>query len=165
MNCNVITASLMEEFHLIRCQAVLTKQSSVVWGPMRKLFVLTFGGKAEEGQTRANAVWSVVVKGQAYKEADKPILSLRSITCMVPSGISDSSTLQKGGAQLGWQWHLFSWLQTCETELSHIMLSWLCRAPKCCKVYEFLTPWLLHLTEQLSVPYTFKFLMSWHLWL
>lgn len=35
-------------------------------------------------------------------------------TCTIPSGSSDCSTAQKGGAQPGSQWHLLSWLQTCQ---------------------------------------------------
>lgn len=84
----------------------------------------------------------------------------------IPSGSSDCSTSQYGGAQPGLQWHLLSWLQTCQgshSQSCHVVMAH--NAPKCCEINKRLTPWLLHLAEQSFGPYTFMFLMFWHRWL
>lgn len=86
-----------------------------------------------------------------------------SAVCTIPSGSSDRSTLQKGGAQPGSQWHLLSWLQTCQR--SQKVSQCVCFPEVAKSVNEPLTPWLLHLAEQSFVPYAFMLLMSWQRWL
>lgn len=167
IHCNIITSFVLTgKFREICARLCSSKQSAIVLRPMwNPIQVISLSKKRsirhvyilflkKVNHTKRSRVWAHAVCFHR----------LHDVTSTVPSAISDCCTSQKGGAQPGSHWHLFSWLQTCHRSQS-VMLSPLHTALKCVILHEVLTPRLLHLAEQPLVPYAFMVFTSWQRWL